>query len=339
MNDTIYDHYIAIDWSQKNMAIARMTKKSNKITSIEVPSDIADFKAYLKNLSGTKVLVTEETTVSQWLYAELHDFVDRIIVCDPNRNKLLNEGAKDDKIDARKLVHLLKSGLIKEVYHSMDKFIYLRRLVSGYEDLIKAGVRIQNQSCSLLKACGEKGKEQDDIDIEFSSEKYVLESLNRQIDLYKEEKIGYEAEFKKLAKKHPEIRNQMSLPGIGLINAVKIVARVVTPFRFAIQGHYHSYLGLVKHEKMSGGRSYGKRNPRYCRQLKSVYKTGVMAAIGGNNPINDYYEHLIKENGYAEHNARNKACRRLATLSLGVFKSGKKYQPYRRSNQKDDNIG
>ena len=40
MKDIIYDHYIAIDWSIINMAIARMTKKSNKITAIDVPSDI-----------------------------------------------------------------------------------------------------------------------------------------------------------------------------------------------------------------------------------------------------------------------------------------------------------
>jgi hypothetical protein len=80
--------------------------------------------------------------------------------------------------------------------------------------------------------------------------------------------------------------------------------------------------------------SYGKKNPRYCRQLKSVYKSGVLAAIGGNNPINDYYEYLIQEKNYPEHNARNKACRRLAILSLGVFRSGKKYQPYRRDHVK-----
>ena len=47
MNDTIYDHYIAMDWAFENMAIARMTKKSNKITAIDVPSDIADLRAYL----------------------------------------------------------------------------------------------------------------------------------------------------------------------------------------------------------------------------------------------------------------------------------------------------
>ena len=89
-----------------------------------------------------------------------------------------------------------------------------------------------------------------------------------------------------------------------------------------------SYTGLIKLKKTSGGRSYGKRNPRYSRQLKSVYKSGVLAAIGGNNPINDYYEHLIQKETCPEYNARQKACRRLAVLSLGVFKSGKKYQPF-----------
>ncbi len=44
MENNIYDHYIAIDWSIKNMAIARMTKKSNKITV--VPSASKDLPLY-----------------------------------------------------------------------------------------------------------------------------------------------------------------------------------------------------------------------------------------------------------------------------------------------------
>ena len=114
MNDTIYDHYIAIDWSNLNMAIARMTKKSSKITAIDVPADITELKAYLKNLRGTKILTIEETTTTQWLYTELRDYVDKILICDPYRNRLLSEGPKTDKIDAVKLVRLLKAGLIKE---------------------------------------------------------------------------------------------------------------------------------------------------------------------------------------------------------------------------------
>lgn len=336
MQDTIYDHYVAIDWSINNMAIARMTKKSNKITAIDIPSDIMDLKVYLKNLRGTKILAIEETTTSQWLYAELNEYVDRILICDPNRNKLLNEGPKTDKIDASKLVQLLKAGLMKEVYHCTDKLLYLRRVVSAYEDLVRAGVRLKNQRYALLRACGKSGKEKMGDTLDSHSDQFVLGYLDRQIETYEEEKEGYEKEFERLARKYTEIKHQKSLPGIGTINAVKIVSRVVTPYRFSDNGHYLSYSGLIKLEKKSGGRNYGKRNPRYSRQLKSVYKSGILAAIGGNNPINDYYQHLIQEKGYSEHNARQKACRRLAILSLGVFKSGKKYQPYRRDHLKKD---
>lgn len=322
MDDSIYDHYIAIDWAASNMAIARMTKRSNKITVVDVPADIEELKFYLGQLKGSKALTFEETTTSQWLYTELKQLVDKIVVCDPHRNRLLEEGPKNDKIDASKLVQLLKAGLVKAVYHSNDNFLHLRRLVSSYDDLIKAGVRLQNQRYSLLKACGNQEPLGEDA--------FALDSLDRQIALNKKEKAAYQKEFTRLAGEYPVIRHQKSLPGIGTVNAVKIAARVVSPHRFPGQGHYWSYVGLIKHDKVSGKKSYGKRSPRYCRQLKDVYKTGVNAAIGGNNPINDYYEYLI-ETGEPEYNARHKACRRLAALSLGVFKSGKKYQPYKRS--------
>ena len=293
MKDTIYDHYIAIDWSIENMAIARMTKKSNKIILIDVPSDIGEMKVYLKKLKGSKILVVEETTTSQWLYTELRDYVDRMVICDPYRNKLLNDGPKTDKIDAAKLVHLLKAGLIKEVYHSTDKFLYLRRFVSGYEDLVKAGVRLKNQRYSFLRACGKRGFERAGRKLDSERDQFVLDCIDRQIEGYKQEKENYEKEFGRLSKDYSEISHQKSLPGIGPIHAVKIVARVVTPYRFADKGHFLSYVGLIKLEKISGGRSYGRKNSRYCRQLKSVYKTSTWAAIGGNNPINDHGKFVL----------------------------------------------
>ena len=265
MNDTIYDHYIAIDWAIKNMAIARTTKKSNKVTVIDVPSDIGNLQIYLKNLRGSKILVLEETTTAQWLYIELNDYVDKIIICDPHRNKLLSEGAKTDKIDATKLVQLLRAGLVKEVYHSADKFLYLRRLVSGYEDLVKAGVRLKNQRYSLLRACGKNGDEKQNVKLKSRGEQYVLNCLERQIKIHEEEKKGYEKEFRRLSKMYPQIRHQRSLPGIDIINGVKIVSRVVSPCRFTKKGQYLSYAGLIKLDRISGGKSYGRKKPRYCR--------------------------------------------------------------------------
>lgn len=330
MDTRMYDHYVAVDWSIKNMAIARMTAKSNKITVVDVPSDVEDMKAYLKNLNGTKILTIEETTTSQWLYTELKDCVDKLVICDPYRNKLLSEGPKTDKIDASKLVQLLKADLLKEVYHSGEKFLSLRKVVSAYSDLVAAGVRLKNQRYSLLRACGLAGKEKRGIELPSKEGRFVMACLERQIESYEKEKEGYEKEFAKLERKYPEIQHQDSLPGIGLISAVKIVSRIVSPQRFPDKGHFLSYAGLIQLEKKSGMVSYGRKNSRYCSDMKSVYKTSVLGAIGRDNEINDYYQSLIREKGYVDYNARHKACRRLAVLSWGVFKSGKRYKRHRR---------
>ena len=45
--EDVYDHYIAVDWSIKNMAIARMTAKSNKISVMDVPSDVGELRTYI----------------------------------------------------------------------------------------------------------------------------------------------------------------------------------------------------------------------------------------------------------------------------------------------------
>ena len=33
----MFDHYIALDWAQRNMAIARMTKESSQVKVVDVP--------------------------------------------------------------------------------------------------------------------------------------------------------------------------------------------------------------------------------------------------------------------------------------------------------------
>lgn len=325
MRDQMYDHYIALEWAKSNMAIARMTKKSNKITAIDVPADVKELQVYLSNLKGKKILAVEETTTTQWLYTELTDHVDKLFVCNPYRNRLLSEGPKTDKIDARKLVQLLRTGLMKEVYHSGHEFVHLRRLVSAYTDLVTAGVRSKNQKQALIRALGESTK--GDAQTGHHLEQFVLENMEEQIRKYEDDKEAYEQLFEKLGKKYKEIRNQKSIPGIGWINGVRIVARVISPYRFADKGDYLSYCGLIKLDRISGGRSYGKKQPRYSREMKCIYKTAAVAVIGGNSPLNDYYEYLQREKGYPEDRARNALARKIAVLSWGVFKSGQKYQP------------
>ena len=148
--------------------------------------------------------------------------------------------------------------MLKEIYHSGEEAIYLRKLVSGYEDIVKSGVRLKNQMSAFFRSEGLNHKK-DKCLSKNKSVHFVLKEIDKQIEVNESIKKKYDLEFKKLSRKHKEIRLLKSLPGIGTIHAVQIMASVVNIRRFKRKGHFLSYCGLIKHEKMSGGRSYGKR--------------------------------------------------------------------------------
>jgi len=314
----VYDQYIALDWSLKTMAIAHMSRRDDHPRIFERETDMKELKEYLGSLKGRTIITLEESGTAHWLYLELLDCVERIVVCDPFHNKLLWHGPKTDKIDAGKLCELLRAGLLKEVYHSDNGVYELRTLVSAYQDVVCAGVRAMNQKKALALGHRDKGK----------SASFIGEMLQENIDLYQRSKQQYERRLATVARHNTLIRYQREIDGIGTIGAVRIVATVVDARRFPCAGKYLSYCGLVKHEKLSGGRSYGQRKPRYNRILKSVYKTAALAALRGANPMREYYDHLLAQ-GVAEHNARHGLARYIARISYGMLKSGTRYEPYR----------
>ena len=328
-----FDHYIALDWSMNNMAIAKLTAHSEKATVVDVPSDIFELKLYLDRLKGKKILCFEESTPAHWLYVELKSSVDEIIVCDPYRNHLLKDGGKTDKLDAIRLAQLLRAGLLKQVFHSDDELIYLRKVVHGYEEVVRAGVRLKNQNTALFRGIG-LNKNDTELPESHKHASFVLQGINDGIERYEIEKVRYEKEFRKIICENLTLRNLQTIPGIGLIGSIKILATVVDPKRFLNKSNWLSYCGLIRHDLISGGRSYGKRNPRFSRSLKCVFKTAAVSVLSSysrrseeitdhSEPLKRYYHYLITEKKYPEHHARHAVARRIAVLCLGVMKSQK----------------
>lgn len=330
-----YDHYIALDWAKRNMALARMTKNCEAPVVREAKAEVEEIKVYLRSLKGSKILTFEESNPAQWLFTELRAEVDEIIVCDPYRNFLLKEGHKSDPIDATKLCVLLKGNLLKPVFHCTDEFINLRKLVSGYEDLIHTVVQLKNRISAMSRA---KGLKKGDS-FKTAEEIFVSKELKSSLKLHEEQRVHYEAEFRKLRQRHKVIRNLESIPGIGLINAVKLVAIIVDAKRFTNKTPFLVYCGLIKTDATSGGRSYGRRQPRHSRQLKCVFKTAALACMNvkADHPLKDYYNMHIK-NGSPEHVARHALSRRIAVLALGVMKSKTNLKTEDLCNKQDDTI-
>ena len=323
---TEYNHYIAIDWSIKTAAIASMRSNSIKIEEKVFKGELKGIKEYLDSKRGSKIVTIEETTGSQWLYVELYEHADKIIICDPYRNRLLSDGPKNDKIDARKLVMLLRSGMLKEIYHNTDETYKIRKLVSSYEDLVKAGVRVKNQRSAIYRSIGKDHKKETIKEGE-TILSFICKQQDRSIALYIEEKKNYMALFNEIKKKDSVIKRLEEVSGIGLISAITIYSSVIEANRFENKYKYWAYCGLTSYLKESGGKQYGKRNPRYSRSLKRTYKTAALAAVGGNNDIREYYEFLLK-NGLDHKTARNQIARYIAKVTYGIMKNGTQYQAY-----------
>lgn len=315
-----FDNFIALDWAQRNMAVAHMTKHSNEISTIDVASNIKALKIYLDQMKGTKILTFEESSPAQWLYTELVDHVDKIIVCEPYTNHLLKSGPKTDKTDARKLLKLLRADMLKPVFHCTEEFINIRKVVSAYDDLIMSTVQLKNRKAALYRSAGKR------IGSEFDKKEeiFILSGLESMIENHELLRLKYEAEYRRLKRENPMIGNIQSIPGIGPINAVKIAATIVDPSRFTHASAFWRYCGLQKHELISGGRSYGRRSPRYSHTMKTVFKTAALVCSRTENgPLKSYYDYLIKVKNFPEYQARHALARRIATLTLGVMKSNK----------------
>jgi hypothetical protein len=81
----------------------------------------------VQSLRGPRWVTFEEGTAATWLYEVLRP-TSRKLSFDPCRNKLLDEGSKADKVDARKLAELLRAGLLRSVYHGHEATRRLKEL-------------------------------------------------------------------------------------------------------------------------------------------------------------------------------------------------------------------
>jgi hypothetical protein len=330
-----YDTIIGLEWSMKRMVLGWKSKPSEKAKIIERESSLEELKKILKKMPGKKIMTIEESTGSHLLYCELKDkYVDKIIICDPYYNKIIGYGPKNDIADAGKLCDLLGNKQLNEVSHEGSKELYeMRKLISSYDDVVKIGVQAQNQKKAVYRGLGIT----EDTEIKNKSIKFAVDKYDEIIDLYDAIKEEYENKFKILCQKQKILRYLKQIPGISNIRAVKIYGTIIIAERFKNKGNYLSYCGLVLLDRESGGRSYGKKKSRYSRVLKECFIGAMQSAVGGNNPVNEYYEYHRK-NGLGERESKVKTIRYIALASLGIIKHGEKYEPYKwRENLKEKN--
>jgi transposase len=343
------DKYMGMDVHQATTVAAVLDAEGKVILETIVATEAGAIIRLVQSLSGPLHVTFEETTQAAWLYEVVRTFVAEVIVCDPRRNKLLSEGSKGDKPDARKLADLLRTGMLRTVYHGHEATRKLKELVRGYETLsidtqrvmvrIKAiyrgrgirtpgrGVYQPQQREQWLQRLSEPGVRQ--------RVGWLYEQLDQLRPLRRQAKQAMLAE----SRRHRAIRLLQTIPQLGAIRSALILATVDTPHRFRTRQQLWSYSGLAVVTHMSSeyeikeGRVVRSRKPmatrglnRNCnRRLKQVF---ISAATGGSQtePYRSYLQGLEKK-GIRKEMARLTLARKIAAVALRIWKKGETFDP------------
>ena len=121
--------YIGMDVHKESISIA-VRNDAGKIAMecvIETKANI--ILDFVHGLRGELQVTFEEGTWAAWLYDLLRPHVTKLVVCDPRRNALLQDGNQNDRVDARKLSDLLYLNKLNVVYHGDHGLRTLKELV------------------------------------------------------------------------------------------------------------------------------------------------------------------------------------------------------------------
>jgi Transposase len=125
--------YIGMDVHKEAIVIAVLNGSEKLVMESIVETKARSILQFIHGLQGELHVTWEEGTWASWLYDLLQPQVEQVLVCNPRRNALLKEGSKSDKVDARKLAELLRTGMLRPVCHGEHGLRRLRELARSYQ--------------------------------------------------------------------------------------------------------------------------------------------------------------------------------------------------------------
>jgi len=340
--------YIGMDVHQEAMVIAVLNGSGKLIMETIVETKASSILQFLHGLRGELHVTWEEGTWAAWLYDLLQPQVEEVVVCNPRRNALLKEGSKCDKVDARKLADLLRTGMLRPVYHGENGLRTLRELARSYQTLSKDLTRVMNRLKALYRGWGipcagtqvyaPRYREQWLSKIVQAGVRRRAELLYQQLDGLQALRRNLRPELLAESRKHKAAKLLRQIPCIGPIRAARLIALMQTPHRFRSKRQLWTYsgLGIETHDsaqfRFVRGQLQRSKKPQQLRglnrnhnhEMKEIFKSTATRASCGMGPFHDFYAALLAK-GMKPEMARLTLARKIAAITLTLWKKGGRF--------------
>ena len=249
-------YYTGIDLHRKTSFLTTVDSEGRIVKKCNLQNDEAMILNYFSSLVDDTKVVIESTANWYWLYDLLTTQNFPVVVSNPVKTKAIASARiKNDKLDSHMLAQLLRVDFLATVHVSSLKTRQLKELLRHRHKLVRDAVRMKNRihnimaknniHVSVSDLFGKRG-------LIFLSKVELPLYHRRQVDtyleLYRQLKNHVDMLTKKVrqaAKNDPMAQLLMTIPGVGPITAMLMVAEIEDISRFKSYRQLSSYAGLV----------------------------------------------------------------------------------------------
>jgi transposase len=306
----------------------------------------------VRAIPKSRHLCFEEGTLAEWLHEVLEPHVQELVVAGVEERR----GPKSDKRDAFDLAEQLRIGSInRRVFKGRGAYKRLGSLAKAHGWVTRDAVRVKNRIKSAYRArgiaCGQgtsvyaKSERASWLSELPDEMRPLVRLLYEEHDRLASLKAQAKHEMLAEARHHPAWHLVKSCPGLGDIRAAELVPVVITPYRFQRRSRFWSYcgLGIVMRSSSDWVRARDGRwvraevrqtrglNLNFNRMLKKIFKgaaTSIIRQASEQEPLYEYYLRLL-DGGTKPNLAKLSLARRIAAITLAVWRTGEPYDPSR----------
>lgn len=297
----------------------------------------AALRAFAQTLRPDDQVVLE-ATMNTWAIRDLlQESGARIVVSNPLRTKAIAEAkVKTDKVDALTLAQLLAADFVPEVWVPDAETRRLRREVATRAALVRQRTQVRNRVHAVLHRCladapvsdlfGEAGQKWLRTLPLPEDERAAVEATLRVHEAIEEEIALLQRHLAEVALTDERVERLMTLPGVGAVNALTLVAVVGDIRRFREPGKLASYLGLDPTVRQSGEHQarMGHISRAGQAHARGLLIEAAHAAVGAPGPLRAFFRRIEARRGTQV--ALVAVARKLAVLSWYILTTGERYR-------------
>jgi transposase len=304
-------YYTGIDLHKKTSYITTIDENGKIVSKGNFKNIESDILDYFTSLTEETRIVVESMASWYWLYDLLTNHGMRVVISNPKKTKAIASAKiKNDKVDSHMLAQLLRADLISTVHVSSLETRELKELLRHRTRLVRDSTRMKNrihmllmknnQSVPVTDLFGTKGLENlRDVELPY----YHQEQLRVYLSLYEELKARIDPLTKtiyRMAKENPTAQLLMTIPGIGKLIAMYIIAEVEDISRFPSYRNLSSYAGIVPSLDASGDK---EKRGRITKQGSPYLRTALIEAAHiipsmRKSKLNVFFRRRIVRAGY-----------------------------------------